>query len=190
MSYTGCFHCNEAIPAGSDFTLSIEQLPRHFCCPGCLAVAETIIDQGLGDYYKFRTAPASKAELVPGQLQLLNYDSAEILADLTQSKDNQTQIELSISGISCAACAWLIEKQLKKNPAIHTVSVNSSTARCIVSWDVKQLKLSDILSSINQLGYQASPFMADQEEAVQQTELRQFLKRLAVSGIMLSLIHI
>lgn len=184
MSYTGCFHCNEAIPTGSDFTLSIEQQPRHFCCPGCLAVAETIIDQGLGDYYKFRTAPASKAELVPGQLQLLNYDSAEILADLTQSKDNQTQIELSISGISCAACAWLIEKQLKKNPAIHTVSVNSSTARCIVSWDVKQLKLSDILSSINQLGYQASPFMADQEEAVQQTELRQFLKRLAVSGIM------
>lgn len=184
MLYSGCFHCNEAIPADSDFSLSIDQQTRQFCCPGCLAVAETIIDQGLGDYYKFRTAPASKAELVPDQLQLVNYDSAEVLADLTQSKDNQTQIELSISGISCAACAWLIEKQLKKNPAIHTVSVNSSTARCIVSWDVKQLKLSDILSSINQLGYQASPFMADQEEAVQQTELRQFLKRLAVSGIM------
>ncbi len=184
MSYTGCFHCNEAIPAGSDFTLSIEQQQRQFCCPGCLAVAETIIDQGLGDYYKFRTAPASKAQLVPDQLQLVNYDSAEVLADLTQHKADQTQIELSIAGISCAACAWLIEKQLQKNPAIKTVSVNSSTARCVVSWDVQQLKLSDLLNSINQLGYQASPFMADQEEAVQQAELRRFLKRLAVSGFM------
>ena len=105
MSYTGCFHCNEAIPAGSDFALIIEQQPRQFCCPGCLAVAETIIDQGLGDYYKFRTAPASKAQLVPEQLQSISYDSAEVLADMTQTKENQTQIELSISGISCAACA-------------------------------------------------------------------------------------
>jgi Cu2+-exporting ATPase len=184
VSYSGCFHCNEVIPKGSDFSLEIEQQQRQFCCPGCLAVAETIIDQGLGDYYKFRTAPASKAMLVPDQLQLVSYDSAEVLADLTQNKDDQTQIELSISGISCAACAWLIEKQLKKNPAIKTVSVNSSTARCSVSWDVKQLKLSDILTSISQLGYQAAPFMADQEEAVQQAELRRFLKRLAVSGIM------
>ena len=184
MSYTGCFHCNEAIPAGSDFSLVIEQQPRQFCCPGCLAVAETIIDQGLGDYYKFRTAPASKAQLVPDQLQLLNYDSTEVLADLTQHKENLTQIELSVSGISCAACAWLIEKQLQKNPAIHKVSVNSSTARCLVSWDVKQLKLSKLLSLINKLGYQASPFMADQEEAAQQAELRRFLKRLAVSGFM------
>ena len=184
MSYSGCFHCNEAIPANSDFRLTIEQQQRQFCCPGCLAVAETIIDQGLGDYYKFRTAPASKAQLVPEQLQSISYDSAEVLADLTQTKENQTQIELSISGISCAACAWLIEKQLSKEAAITQVSVNSSTARCIVSWDVQQLKLSDILNHISKLGYQASPFMADQEEAVQQAELRRFLKRLAVSGFM------
>jgi Cu2+-exporting ATPase len=149
-----------------------------------LAVAETIIDQGLGDYYKFRTSPASKAQLVPDQLQLVSYDSTEVLSDLTQHKDNLTQIELSISGISCAACAWLIEKQLQKNPAIHNVSVNSSTARCMVSWDIQRLKLSELLNIINKLGYQASPFMADQEEAVQQAELRRFLKRLAVSGFM------
>ena len=184
MSYSGCFHCNEAIPAGSNFRLLIEQQERQFCCPGCLAVAETIIDQGLGDYYKFRTAPASKAQLVPEQLQLVNYDSAEVLADLTQHDDTKTQIELSVTGMSCAACAWLIEKQLKKNSAIYSVNVNSSTARCVVSWDLQQLKLSELLSLINKLGYQASPFMADQEEAVQQAELRRFLKRLAVSGFM------
>lgn len=184
MLYSGCFHCNEALPSGASFTLMIDQQERQFCCPGCLAVAETIIEQGLGDYYKYRTAPANKAQLVPDELQLGRYDSAEVLADLTQSSGNQTQIELSISGISCAACAWLIEKQLKKHPAILNVNVNSSTARCTVSWDLKRLKLSDLLSSISQLGYQASPFMADQEEAIQQAELRRFLKRLAVSGFM------
>lgn len=184
MSYSGCFHCNESLPAGPSFSLMIDQQQRQFCCPGCLAVAETIIEQGLGDYYKFRTAPANKAQLVPDELQLTNFDSAEVLADLTQSNEDQTQIELSVSGISCAACAWLIEKQLKKDPAVLTVNVNSSTARCTVSWDLQQLKLSELISRINQLGYQASPFMADQEEAIQQAELRRFLKRLAVSGFM------
>lgn len=184
MSYTGCFHCNEVIPAGSDFTLIIDQQPRKFCCPGCQAVAQTIIEQGLGDYYKFRTAPASKAQLVPEQLQLINYDSAEVLADLTQQSANHTQIELSVTGMSCAACAWLIEKQLQKHPSIESVSVNSSTARCVINWDVTQLKLSELLHLIHQLGYQASPFMADQEEASHQTELRRYLKRLAVSGFM------
>jgi len=54
----------------------------------------------------------------------------------------------------------------------------------MVSWDIQRLKLSELLNIINKLGYQASPFMADQEEAVQQAELRRFLKRLAVSGFM------
>jgi P-type Cu2+ transporter len=179
-----CFHCDEQVPEHSNFVLSFDGAERSFCCPGCVAVADTIISQGLGDYYRFRTAKAAKAGLVPEQLQQTNYDNDEVLSDLSTKVDGLQQIELSITGMSCAACAWLIEKQLRQHPAVGRVSVNSGTSRCIVSWDPATAKLSELLQSISKLGYQASPFITDSEEHQYQQEMRAYLRRLAVSGIM------
>lgn len=181
-----CFHCHEPVPAGQDFRTVVFDQPQQFCCAGCQAVAETIVAQGLSDYYKFRSKAAAKANAVPDELkaQLHNYDSAEVLQDLTVPSGAHQRIELSINGMSCAACAWLIERQLQQNSAVKRVSVNSGTARCELVWDPHQAPLSDVLRSINSLGYQASPFVADLEEQSFQRELNAYLKRLAVSGIM------
>lgn len=188
MPTTGftCFHCAEAVPPGSNYQLEFDGQQRSFCCPGCHAVAETIIAQDLGDYYRFRTSPAAKASPIPDKLQqqLARYDSDEVLTDLANQSGRFTEIELSVSGMSCAACAWLIEKQLQQDPNIVKVSVNSGTARCALTWDAKQTPLSQILAKIAQLGYQASPFISDSEEATYQAEMNGYLKRLAVSGIM------
>jgi Cu2+-exporting ATPase len=181
-----CFHCHEPVPAGTDFHCEVLAETQVFCCAGCQAVAETIVAQGLSDYYKFRSKAASKANAVPAELQaqLNSYDSAEVLQDLTQQVGDAQRIELSINGMSCAACAWLIERKLQQNSAVQRVSVNSGTARCELVWDAKTAPLSQILSQISELGYQASPFVADVEEQHFQQELNAYLKRLAVSGIM------
>jgi Cu2+-exporting ATPase len=181
-----CFHCQQSVLTGDTFQLTLNGQQAMFCCAGCQAVAQTIIDSGLGDYYKFRTEAADKAELVPIELQasLQQYDSAEVLADISNKRENLTEIELSISNMSCAACAWLIEKQLNKQPAIAKISINSSTQRALLCWQPEQLPLSEILLLINRLGYQASPFVADEQESLFKAELNRYLKRLAVSGIM------
>ena len=181
-----CFHCHEPVPAGTDFHCEVLAETQVFCCAGCQAVAETIVAQGLSDYYKFRSKAASKANAIPAELQaqLTSYDSAEVLQDLTQQVGEAQRIELSINGMSCAACAWLIERKLQQNSAVQRVSVNSGTARCELVWDAKTAPLSQILSQISELGYQGSPFVADLEEQNFQQELNAYLKRLAVSGIM------
>lgn len=181
-----CFHCHEPVPAGTDFHCEVLSETQVFCCAGCQAVAETIVAQGLSDYYKFRSKAASKANAIPAELQaqLTSYDSAEVLQDLTQQVGDAQRIELSINGMSCAACAWLIERKLQQNSAVQRVSVNSGTARCELIWDAKTAPLSQILSQISELGYQGSPFVADLEEQNFQQELNAYLKRLAVSGIM------
>lgn len=181
-----CFHCHEPVPAAVDFHYDVLGQRQVFCCAGCQAVAETIVAQGLTDYYKFRSKAAAKANAVPEELkaQLHSYDSADVLQDLSQSVGDAQRIELSVSGMSCAACAWLIERQLQQNPAVQRVSVNSGTARCELIWYPQQAPLSEILGAVSQLGYQASPFVADQEEQHFQQELNAYLKRLAVSGIM------
>ena len=57
-----CFHCLEPIPAGFDDHIEFEGKNEAVCCIGCKAVAETIISQGMTDYYKFRTDSAGKVE--------------------------------------------------------------------------------------------------------------------------------
>lgn len=168
------------------FTLDFEQESRVFCCAGCHAVADTIIQQGLADYYRFRTEPATKAEALPAELEseLTSFDSADVLADLSVRSGDVNKIELSISGISCAACAWLIERRLKQLSGLVSISVNSSTQRALIEWQSDTLKLSSILQETASLGYQASPFAADEEEKTHKDELRRYLKRLAVSGVL------
>ena len=186
MNTERCFHCNEPVPAGFAFNLNFDGHTRSFCCAGCLAVAETIISSNLADYYRFRTEPAGKVSAMPDSLreELANFDAPDVLADVSHQQGELTEIELSVSGISCAACAWLIEKQLRKSSAVHQVNVNSATARCHLVWNSAQTPLSTLLNSLANIGYHACPFVADKEEQLFKTELSRFLKRLAVSGIM------
>ena len=186
MSTARCFHCDETVPEGTDFRLTFDGQSRCFCCAGCFAVADTIIQSGLADYYRFRSKPASRTEQLPDAVaaSLQNFDAPDVLADIARQQGDLTEIELSISGISCAACAWLIEKQLTKLPAVAKANVNTATQRCHLSWRSDVTPLSDILSAISKIGYQASPFVADQEQQQFKAELNRFLKRLAVSGIM------
>lgn len=186
MDKVQCFHCHEPVLTGQRFTAVLAGEQQLFCCAGCQAVAETIFSNGLQDYYKFRTESATKVAAMPEQLlaELASFDNAEVLADISRQHENLTEIELSISGMSCAACAWLIEKQLKQQPAIASAAINASTQRALLRFDSTQLALSQILKTIAALGYQASPFVADQEEQVFKLELNRYLKRLAVSGIL------
>ncbi len=184
-SAVACFHCHESVPEQSSYSVEFDGETKQCCCPGCQAVAQTIILQGLGDYYRFRTKPASKADLVPVELQKLQaYDHPDILAELTVAAEDCQRIELSINGMSCAACAWLIEKNFQTDPSIQRIQVNSATSRCELVWNAKQRPLSEILTAINALGYQANPFVADAEEENFKQEMQAYLKRLAVSGIM------
>jgi len=106
-----CFHCNEPIPKGIDLTVNIDNTIQPMCCIGCEAVATAIVDNNLTDYYRFRTEPAQKGEpLVPQQLkhnQLLDDESLQ--DEFTYKTDDYKEAILTIDGISCAACAWLIE---------------------------------------------------------------------------------
>ena len=47
--------------------------------------------------------------------------------------DERRSIDLSVTGMSCAACAARVERSLKHEPGIHQASVNlaSETARVL-----------------------------------------------------------
>ena len=160
--------------------------PRPMCCPGCQAVATAIVDNGLADYYKFRTEPAAKSDpLLDSTLdQLAVYDQPEIQQEFVFDAGKHKQIQLTVEGITCAACGWLIEKQMTKMSGIMQVAVNVSSRRGLITWDPKLCVLSDILTAFQRIGYKASPFQQDKHEASFKAEQKRYLKKVGLAGIM------
>ena len=186
-----CFHCglpcNDSVP----YRLTVLGEERDLCCPGCQAVAQTIVDAGMESYYQHRdqgqpgSSPAP--ELVPGFLQQLTawddpaIENAYVRSDTDDARRHD--ITLMISGITCAACVWLIEHQLERTPGILSVRVNLSTHRAEVAWDSQQLKLSDVLKVISTVGYKAEPYSPHVQESVITKENRRALARIGVAGL-------
>ena len=182
-----CFHCGEDIPKGISLFVTIEQKQQAMCCVGCQAVAETIVENNLTDYYKFRTENAPKGTaLVPEQLkrnQLLDDDNLQ--HEFTHQVGASRETILTVDGISCAACAWLIEMKLSQIAGITHISVNATTQRASVHWHNEEIKLSQIIEHIERLGYHALPFKASNAEELNLAQSKNFIKRLGISGILM-----
>ena len=187
-----CFHCDEPIPQGINLYVTINQKQKPMCCIGCQAVAQTIVDNNLTQYYQFRTEPAQKGtELIPEELKTQQRQKNKLLDEevlqsefIFQDKDSKEAI-LTVEGISCAACAWLIEMQLSKLEGIHKINVNATTQRATVKWQDSILQLSEILNAIEHIGYQALPFKANEVELRNKAISKVFIKRLGISGILM-----
>lgn len=181
---TPCFHCGEPVPANSGYSLEIKGIVRPMCCPGCQGVAETIMECGLASYYDHRTAPGTKGDLVPEELAALtHYDLAEVQQDFVTDNGTLREIQLTVEGLTCAACAWLIERHLMTLGGLRYINVNTTTHRARIKWDPDQLSLSDILKGFAQIGYRAYPFQTHQQEALYAKEVRSYMFRLALAGL-------
>ncbi|WP_406667826.1 heavy metal translocating P-type ATPase [Gallaecimonas sp. GXIMD1310] len=176
-----CYHCHEPVPAGVSLHTTVLGQARPMCCVGCQAVSQAIVDGGLTDYYKFRTDAAEKAELVPQALSA--YDSAEIQQQFVHQDGNSCEITLSVDNLSCAACAWLIEKQLGRLPGVERIAVNATSHRALVRWQADKTPLSHLLAELARIGYPALPFEPNQQEAYYREESRSLLLRLGLAGL-------
>ncbi len=187
-SKTTCFHCGLDCPETPVYLVNILNEEREMCCPGCAAVAQAIVDNGLDDYYKYRTEQSIKADnLVPEELEQLElYNNTKLQKQFVQSSSSEPEIKtafLILEGIVCAACVWLNEKYVNQLKGVKSFSINYSTQRARISWDESVIQLSDILKAIADIGYRAHPFDPGRQEEIQKKERQRALIRLAVAGL-------
>jgi len=180
-----CFHCAEPNPKNSHYQVTINGQLQKMCCPGCAAVAQTIVDSGLTSYYTHRSKTAEKmVTLVPDELKQLDYyDLQTIQADFVKQNESVSEVTLIVEGVTCAACSWLIEKQLRFIPGLLFINVNTTLHRAIIKWDNQQLKLSAILKEIQKIGYKAYPFQVNKQEAFYRQQVKSYLRRLGLAGL-------
>jgi len=187
MSCESCYHCGLPVPENTHFTVDIKGESRAMCCPGCQAVATAICDGGLSRFYQYRAANANRPDL-SHQAALEAYDLPEVQADYVEQRVSDLngkavqRIQLLVGGITCAACAWLIEKHLEKLSGIISVKVNVTSHRAMVDWDIQQLKLSELLGAFFAIGYDVQPASDEAARLLRKKENRRFIQRLGVAG--------
>ncbi|KXB30523.1 cation transporter [Dechloromonas denitrificans] len=185
MSEDSCYHCGQPIPDDVDLPVTVAGLPRAMCCYGCQAVAQSIVDNGLADYYRSRDAlPESPREAMPAILeQLALYDHVDFQKSFVKALgESEREASLLLEGITCAACIWLNEQHVGKLKGVTAVNINYATRRARVRWDEAQIKLSDILGAIAAIGYRAYPYDAAKNEEISRKERREAMWRLWVAG--------
>lgn len=185
-SEDGCFHCGLPVPENIDVPcLEVFGDERCFCCHGCRAVCNAIIDAGLDDYYRHRSEKAVSASQnqLPELLDRLElYDRPEIQREYIQHVGEECETALLIDGIRCPACVWLNEKRLRALPGVLDVHIDDNTHRARVRWDQAQTKLSTILGAISGIGYTALPYDAERNRALRKERNRRSIERLIFAG--------
>ena len=181
-SHQDCFHCGLPVPAGSHWQVTIDHAQQDMCCPGCQAVAQTIVDNNLTSYYRDRLSFSDKpASLIPDALRL--YDTQEQIAQFETDTEGQLQGTFSIEGIRCGACVWLIEKHLTQLAGVQAINLNLSTEKLHVVWDGEQCKPSDIVKSVRELGYAAYPFDPLRHGELLRKNAKTLFRQLFIAGL-------
>ena len=155
------------------------------CCVGCEAVAQSIVDNDLVDYYRHRDAmPETRREAMPVELQELGlFDHPDFQKSFVRPVgEHEREAALILEGITCAACVWLNENHVARLPGVSAIEINYATRRARVRWDERQIKLSDILAAIQAIGYRAYPYDAERSEQLAHRERRSMLWRVFVAG--------
>ncbi len=175
-----CHHCGEALPQ-SPVRADADGGTRDFCCEGCAAAARWIADAHLDDYYRLRSAPGGRVDADAPALAA--WDREELLAGHAREVDGGREITVLTDGMRCAACAWLIDRALAREPGVLDSTANAITGRIRIAWDPARTALSKPLARLAALGYR--PYLATGEarEAARRRERNRDLLRIGLAGI-------
>ena len=152
-------------------------------------MAHAIVDGGLASYYRFRTElperPDERESLQARAETWAVFDDPGLQNEFVHPESDDSggvYTTLAVDGITCAACAWLIEHRLNAIEGVVSSAVNLSHHRVRVSWDPTRVKLSQLLAEMAAIGYQAQPYEPDEAQARLHHEERMHIRRLIVAA--------
>lgn len=161
-----CAHCGAPAPGGA-----------RFCCNGCEAAFELVRGFGLDAYYRRRTLDLAQRSLKPDpDAPLPDFDGA------TATEPGGTKVlHLMVDGLQCAACVWLIEQVLARDPDVTSARLNMTTRRLALRWR-RNKSAAAIVAPVLALGYRLAPYDPATLEAAGAREEKELLRALAVAG--------
>ncbi len=177
-----CAHCGlPAPPPPADSELS-------FCCRGCRGAYDLIRGWGLEEYYDLRDASGSDLQVDDASVSFADFDDPSLLgrsAPFPIDSDRGGRLfksRLSISGLHCVACVWLIERACERVAGWHSTHVNMNSRTIEVVFDPASVRLSQIGQYLYRLGYRISILQPEQIDPQHDDDNVRMLIDIAVAG--------
>ena len=135
-----------------------------FCCAGCSYVFRLVHEHGLASYYNIKddvTAPADSVVFQPRDFTWL--ETAQRDSECRAGSPAPTapisipELPLSIQGISCAGCVWLIERLFQQQPGARDIEVNAPLGQLRLRWIPGEFSAADFARKLQAFGYLLGP---------------------------------
>lgn len=179
-SADACYHCGETLPANAA-RIQMDGVTHQFCCDGCAAAAQWIDDADLEAYYRLRERPGSRIDADDAALAL--WDRDEVQAEHARDVPGGREITLLTDGMRCAACAWLIDRALSREPGVLEIGANAVTGRIRIAWDPATTVLSRPLQRLQALGYKPYLAAGAERERERRRERNRWLLRIGIAAL-------
>jgi Cu2+-exporting ATPase len=177
-----CWHCARPFSGPSRWPVKVGQYVHDTCCAGCQAVAQAIASSGLGDYYRVRDAAA--AQPIPDTASDPSlYDQPAVAARFVRDSKGGSETTLLVEGLRCGACVWLLEQTLGRQTGVTSAQVNLGSERALLRWDPTQTTLSTLIRAARRVGYELTPYGAQEREQHLARHAKARLRRLFIAGI-------
>ncbi len=132
---------------------------------------------GLAEYYRRRSLDPAARLLKPEPIA-----EADLSRLATTDEEGRSTLHLAIDGLHCAACVWLIESVLAREPDLIEGRVNMTTRRLKLVWRGGVERAGQIVGRIGALGYRLVPFDPRLMAAAKSQEESELLRAMAVAG--------
>lgn len=93
------------------------------------------------------------------------------------------EVELAITGMTCAACAARVERTLNKLDGV-SASVNYATERASVRYDPRALSAPDLVARVRTAGYDAVLPAVEPADGGQDAALAALYRRAVICGVL------
>lgn len=155
-----CHHCGDDC---LNDEIKIEE--KLFCCYGCKAVHELLQHAGLKSHFEeiSRTNTGLSSSKANSKYDFLEVE--ELKDKLIRYKDeHQSRIVLSLPGIHCSSCIYLLEHLPKLESAILKGEVNFPRKEVTVTFSHEKISLKSVVILLAQLGYPAEISTAEMDK--------------------------
>ncbi|HEY1402701.1 MAG TPA: heavy metal translocating P-type ATPase, partial [Pyrinomonadaceae bacterium] len=101
---------------------------------------------------------------------------------------NIERVDLSLTGMTCNACARRIERRLTNAAGVRSANVNFATARATVEYDTRATGAARLIGTVEEIGYGASDAgeegAAEKEREAASEEQAQLRRRFLVAAVL------
>jgi Cu2+-exporting ATPase len=155
---TTCRHCGSPL-------LDSRAVESGFCCNGCSYVHRLVHEQGLAGYYNVKDPITSPAD--PAVFHIRDTAWIEELQHQAEARFSHSSHEahsphppeliVSVQGISCAGCVWLIERVFRQQPGARSIVVSPHQGTMRLRWAPGEFSAAAFARKLQSLGYLTGP---------------------------------